>query len=161
MFPSMKNEKMTRLERKVRSMLLNGSLGGVWLVELAPLAAPELVPQATASAFSVREAPGRALTETLIDYLQARHVLLVLDNCEHLIDAAAALAEALLAQQPQVAAGHTERTAQVVQQRLEHAMEIGHVSHSRKRGASRRRPAHEAGLASEIPHSFIFVSSVL
>ena len=86
----------TRLAMEVASQLLNGFLGGVWLVELAPLADPELVPQATASAFSVREAPGRALTETLIDYLQARHVLLVLDNCEHLIGACAQLAERLL-----------------------------------------------------------------
>jgi non-specific serine/threonine protein kinase len=86
----------TRLALEVASQLLKGFLGGVWLVELAALSDPELVPQVTASALGVREAPGHALTETLVDYLKPRHVLLVLDNCEHLIEASAQLAETLL-----------------------------------------------------------------
>lgn len=86
----------TRLGLEVASQLLKGFLGGVWLVELAALSDPELVPQATASALGVREAPGRALTEMLVDYLKPRHVLLVFDNCEHLVEATAKLAERLL-----------------------------------------------------------------
>lgn len=69
---------------------------GVWLVELAALADPVLVPQAVASALGVREQSGRPLIETLTTALASRHMLLILDNCEHLIDACVALVAALL-----------------------------------------------------------------
>lgn len=72
----------------------------MWLVELAPLSDPDLVPQAVASALGVQETPGSPIVETIADHLQARSVLLVLDNCEHLIDASAALTEALLRRCP-------------------------------------------------------------
>ena len=68
----------------------------MWLVELAPLADPALVPQAVATALGVREQPGEPLTATLIAALAPQVLLLVLDNCEHLIDACARLADALL-----------------------------------------------------------------
>src|SRR5205085_11471940 len=64
--------------------------------ELAPLADPALVPQTVASALGVREEPGRALTETLVEYLRGKQVLLILDNCEHVLAACAQLADALL-----------------------------------------------------------------
>ena len=86
----------TRLALEVASQLLKGFPGGAWLVELAALSDPELVPQVTASTFGVREAPGLDLTEMLVDTLKPRHVLIVLDNCEHLIEACAQLAEKLL-----------------------------------------------------------------
>ncbi|HEX7976920.1 MAG TPA: LuxR C-terminal-related transcriptional regulator [Anaerolineales bacterium] len=86
----------TRLALEVASHMLKGFLGGVWLVELAALSDPEFVPQITASVLGVREAPGRDLIETLVDYIKSRHTLLVLDNCEHLITACAQLAEKLL-----------------------------------------------------------------
>ena len=69
---------------------------GVWLVELAPLSDPELVPKAVASALELPEQPNRQLTETLVNALRSKLVLLVLDNCEHLVDVCASLAEALL-----------------------------------------------------------------
>jgi non-specific serine/threonine protein kinase len=69
---------------------------GVWLAELGGLADPGLVPQAVAEAAGVREEPGRPLAATLADALRPRRLLLVLDNCEHLLDACAALADALL-----------------------------------------------------------------
>jgi non-specific serine/threonine protein kinase len=70
---------------------------GAWLVELAPLADPALVPQAVARALGVAESPGRPLVETLVAALRLRQpLLLVLDNCEHLVDACARLVEALL-----------------------------------------------------------------
>jgi non-specific serine/threonine protein kinase len=69
---------------------------GVWLVELAALADPALVPQAVAAALGVGEEAGRPLFATLAAALGDRRALLVLDNCEHLIDACAWLAEALL-----------------------------------------------------------------
>jgi predicted ATPase/DNA-binding NarL/FixJ family response regulator len=68
----------------------------VWEVELASLADPSLVPQAVTSVLGVRAQPGRSPTEALSDYLGSRKLLLVLDNCEHLVEACAELAEALL-----------------------------------------------------------------
>jgi predicted ATPase len=65
-------------------------------VELAALSEGELVPQAVAKAVGVREQPGRPLSETLKDTLRARKILLVVDNCEHLIEAVVRLVDALL-----------------------------------------------------------------
>jgi non-specific serine/threonine protein kinase len=86
----------TRLALAAASELVEGFEDGVWMVELAPLADPTLVPQAVASTLGVSEQPGRSLIDTLSDYLASKKVLLVLDNCEHLIEACAALAETLL-----------------------------------------------------------------
>ena len=69
---------------------------GVWLVELAPLADPALVPQAVAAALGVASSRASRSLTTLVGALRRRRLLLVLDNCEHLLDACAALAEALL-----------------------------------------------------------------
>ena len=69
---------------------------GVWLVELAALADGALLPQAVATALGVREEAQRPLIPTLVDALRSRALLLVLDNCEHLIDSCAQLAETLL-----------------------------------------------------------------
>ncbi len=69
---------------------------GLWLVELAPLSDPALVPQAVAFALGVREEPGRALTETLLEHLRGKNLLLILDNCEHLLDACARFADRAL-----------------------------------------------------------------
>jgi predicted ATPase/DNA-binding SARP family transcriptional activator/DNA-binding CsgD family transcriptional regulator len=86
----------TRLALKVASDLVGTYPDGVWLVDLAPLADAELVPQAVAQALEVREQPGRALLETLVDTLHSRKMLLVMDNCEHLIEAVVSLVDALL-----------------------------------------------------------------
>src|SRR5207249_3651899 len=84
---------------------------GMWLVELAPLAEAALVPQTVASVLNVREEVGRPLLATLSDYLRARTLLLILDNCEHLLDACAQLATHLLRSCPQVAMLATSREA--------------------------------------------------
>jgi predicted ATPase len=73
----------TRLALAVAGELVDRFEDGVWLVELAPLADPSLVPQAVASTLGVREQPGCSLTETRSDYLGSKKTLLVLDNCEH------------------------------------------------------------------------------
>lgn len=86
----------TRLALEVAKDLAGAYPDGVWLVELASLSDPALVPQAVASALGVREQPGRSMTGTLANHLASRRPLLVLDNCEHLIDACARLAGALL-----------------------------------------------------------------
>jgi non-specific serine/threonine protein kinase len=86
----------TRLALAVAQELVEDFEDGVWLVDLVPLADPSFVPQAVASTLGVRERPGRSLTETLSGYLASSRVLLVLDNCEHLVEACAELAETLL-----------------------------------------------------------------
>ncbi|MCB0106576.1 MAG: tetratricopeptide repeat protein, partial [Caldilineaceae bacterium] len=75
---------------------------GVWLVELAPLSDPTLVPQTIISALGAPEGAGGSTLATLTNYLCTRQALLVLDNCEHLIDTCAHLADALLRNCPQV-----------------------------------------------------------
>jgi predicted ATPase/DNA-binding SARP family transcriptional activator/DNA-binding CsgD family transcriptional regulator len=69
---------------------------GTWLVELAPFSDPALVPQTVAHALGVREQPGQPLAETLVNALRRQEALLILDNCEHLIDAVALLVQRLL-----------------------------------------------------------------
>jgi predicted ATPase len=86
----------TRLALQAATELLDEYPGGVWLVELAALMEPELVPQTVASALGVREQPDHPLIETLTSSLQSRNLLLVLDNCEHLAAAAASLVYTLL-----------------------------------------------------------------
>jgi predicted ATPase/DNA-binding CsgD family transcriptional regulator len=86
----------TRLALVAASEVVGKFEDGVWLVELAPLADPSLVPQAVASTLGVREQTGRSTTGTLSSYLGSKNMLLVLDNCEHLIEACAEIVEALL-----------------------------------------------------------------
>ena len=86
----------TRLSLQVAAGMLDNLPDGVWFVELAPLSDPALVPQAVASVWNLREQPGRSLVDTLIDYLRAKSLLLILDNCEHLIDACAQFVTTLL-----------------------------------------------------------------
>jgi predicted ATPase/DNA-binding SARP family transcriptional activator/DNA-binding CsgD family transcriptional regulator len=86
----------TRLALEVARELIGTYQDGVWLVELAPLSEGALLPQVIAGTFGVQEQPGRPLLESLLDALGDKEMLLVLDNCEHLIDAAARLTVALL-----------------------------------------------------------------
>ena len=86
----------TRLALKIAADLLEEYMDGVWLMEMAPLKDPNLVPQAIASVLSVSEKPDSSLMDTLSDYLKPKGSLLVIDNCEHMIEACAELAEALL-----------------------------------------------------------------
>lgn len=86
----------TRLSLQVAGDVLETFNDGVWFVELAPLADPAFVPQAVASALGLQEQAGRRWVDTLSDHLRAKHLLLVLDNCEHLIEACAQLADQLL-----------------------------------------------------------------
>ena len=69
---------------------------GIWFVDLAPLSSPELVPPTVASTLSIAEAGTQSIEETLIAYLRQKQILIVIDNCEHLIRATAQLAEKLL-----------------------------------------------------------------
>ncbi len=86
----------TRLAVQVAADVLEQHPAGVSLVELADVSDPALVPKAVAAALGVPEQPGRDLTEIVVDYLQPKALLLVLDNCEHLTSACARLADMLL-----------------------------------------------------------------
>jgi predicted ATPase/DNA-binding SARP family transcriptional activator/DNA-binding CsgD family transcriptional regulator len=93
----------TRLALEVARDVAGAYPDGAWLVELASLSKGELVPQAVAQALGVREQPGRSLTQTLSDYLwTSSRTLLVFDNCEHLVEATASLADALLSSCPKL-----------------------------------------------------------
>jgi len=92
----------TRLALQVAAEMVEQFQDGVWLVELGPLSDSALVPQALAAALKVREEPGRTLVQTLTDHLKPRSVLLVLDNCEHLLDACARISDTILRSCPRV-----------------------------------------------------------
>jgi predicted ATPase len=99
----------TRLALELARTLQDRFPDGVWLVELAALASPAGVPQAVVAALGVREALGRSPVETLVDYLGRRRLLLLLDNCEHVIDACAGLAMTVLGAAPHVQVLATSR----------------------------------------------------
>ena len=82
---------------------------GVWLVELAAIADPRLVPQAVASVLGVKEEPGRPVLEALVKVFKDRRFLVILDNCEHLVQACAELVHVLLQSRPQVKLMATSR----------------------------------------------------
>jgi len=86
----------SRLALRLSGQMAAGFPDGAWLVELADTADPELLPGRIASALGVREEPDRPLAETLIDALRPRQLLLILDTCEHVVDACAALVQQLL-----------------------------------------------------------------
>ncbi len=86
----------TRLAVEVARDLVGAYPDGVWMARLAPLSDGSLVARTVAGVLGVREQPGRSLTETLSEYLASRQMLLVLDNCEHVIGEAARLADSLL-----------------------------------------------------------------
>jgi non-specific serine/threonine protein kinase len=86
----------TRLAMRLASRRLAGFPGGVWLVDFAPLQESERVTLTVATALGVHEAPGTELRQSLIDRLGREPALLLLDNCEHVIGAAADLVDALL-----------------------------------------------------------------
>jgi predicted ATPase len=86
----------TRLALQVAADVVDGYPDGVWLAEFAPITDPVLVPKTVATAMNVSEQPGRDITEALVDALRPKSLLLVLDNCEHLLVACADFAALLL-----------------------------------------------------------------
>jgi predicted ATPase/DNA-binding SARP family transcriptional activator len=92
----------TRLALEMASALRQEYRDGVWLVELGALQDPALAPQTVATAVGLHDSRGRLPTDLLVAELQRRHMLIVLDNCEHLIEAAAQLGELLLQRCPSV-----------------------------------------------------------
>jgi predicted ATPase/class 3 adenylate cyclase len=92
----------TRLALEVASRKLELFADGVWFVDLAPLSDPQLVGQTVIHALGAREEPGRPVFDTLEGFVAHRELLIVVDNCEHLIQACAVLVEHLLRAGPGV-----------------------------------------------------------
>ncbi len=90
----------TRLALQVAEQLVEQYVDGVWFIELAAVSAPHLVPQTIARALGLREEPGRDLTETLCEQLADMSALVVLDNCEQVLDATGLLTISLLQAAP-------------------------------------------------------------
>ena len=99
----------TRLALEVARRLVPNFADGVGLAELAPLTDPQLVPDAVASALRLAPGSGMSSGERVAEALAGREVLVVLDNCEHMIEAAAHMAEALLRAGPGVCVIATSR----------------------------------------------------
>lgn len=92
----------SRLSVQLGAELLDEYPDGVWLVELAPLADPLLVPQALATVLGVKEDRGAGITDALLGHVRDKTLLVILDNCEHVVHACADLAKRLLQAGPGV-----------------------------------------------------------
>ena len=86
----------TSLSLQVAASVLDRFKDGAWFVELAPLADAALVPSAVATALGLREEPDKPLLTTLLNFLNQRQLLIILDNCEHLVEACARFADSVL-----------------------------------------------------------------
>lgn len=92
----------TRVALQAGADLLDGSADGVWFVELASLNDATLIVNTIAATFGLREQANRSLLDVVLQYLRPRHLLLILDNCEHLIEDVAKIADAMLRAAPHV-----------------------------------------------------------
>ncbi len=99
----------TRLAVEVANQIAAGYGDGVKYVDLAPLTDPDLVPVAVARALGLPDEPGRSMTDTLLRFVRDRQMLLLLDNCEHLLDACAELVVTLLGGAPSLTLLTTSR----------------------------------------------------
>ena len=134
----------TRLALQVGGDLLEAFSDGVWLAELALLTDAALVPQAVASALDVREEPGRLLSQTLTEHLRQKHLLLLLDNCEHVLPACAELADTLLRACPNLRILATSREGLAI------AGETTYQVPSLSRPDPRRLPANGGDLVASL-----------
>ena len=101
----------TRLSIKVGEQVLGNYADGVWLVELAPVIDSSLVPHTMTLALGLREDPNRRIIDLLCDYLCDKRMLILLDNCEHVLDDCAQLINSVLEACPQIKILTTSREA--------------------------------------------------
>jgi predicted ATPase len=92
----------SRLAVEVAAELIDEFADGVWLVELASISDPELASQAVASVFDLQEQSDRTFTEVLVTALRSQRLLLLLDNCEHMLESVSRLVTAVLSGTPNV-----------------------------------------------------------
>ena len=101
----------TRLALRAATEMARGFPDGAWLVLLAPIQNPMLVPQAVFGALGVQDRSAGVSLSSLVDYLASKRLLLVLDNCEHLLDGCATLASAVISSCPELHVLATSRQA--------------------------------------------------
>ena len=101
----------TRLSLNIGEQVLRDYAHGVWFVELAPIADALLLPRTVAIALGLSDEPQRPVIDMLSDYLHRKNMLLILDNCEHLVDACAQIADILLKKCPHLKILATSREA--------------------------------------------------
>ena len=147
----------TRLAIHVASMRAEADryADGAWLVELANISDPQLVHQAVLSALGVHEEPGQPIPERLGEHLADRMLLLVLDNCEHLSDACASLAEQLLRKCPRLTILATSRAGLRVPGETTFRVPSLTLPDSPARGSARRPGGAAALFESEAATLFV------
>jgi predicted ATPase/class 3 adenylate cyclase len=101
----------TRLALQVAAELLDRYPDGLWFIDLAPISDSELVASVTAQALGMRQQPGRRVDEAIALWLKRKHLLLIFDNCEHVLETVAQLAASILATTPEVTILATSRQA--------------------------------------------------
>jgi predicted ATPase len=101
----------TRLAIQFASQVVPDYADGVWMVELAPVTVPEHIDQAIAEVFRIKEQPGSTLLQIITHYLENKNLLLILDNCEHLITACSEIVEQILKSTEHVTILSTSREA--------------------------------------------------
>ena len=101
----------TRLAIQVAAQMASEFDDGVWYVDLAPITDPDLVPVTVARALGLPDQPGRSTMDTLLRFMRDRQMLVVLDNCEHLLDASAELVVTLLSESARLTLLATSREA--------------------------------------------------
>src|SRR6185369_14909744 len=99
----------TRVALGLAARNLSTYRDGVWVCELAPVTDPDAVVEVLATALSVTARPGQSIDDSLLDYLRAKRLLLVLDNCEHLLDSVAAVVDRVVRTCAEVAVLATSR----------------------------------------------------
>jgi len=101
----------TRLAQQIGGRVVTKFAHGTWFVDLAPATNPDLLANMVARVLDVPEKPGGTIEQTLLDWLRPRQLLLILDNCEHLVDACAAFAQSVLRHAPTLRILATSREA--------------------------------------------------
>jgi predicted ATPase/class 3 adenylate cyclase len=99
----------TRLALEVASRAMSDYADGVWVIELAPVGDPGAVPEVVAATMGITQQPGLSMAESIARALEGRSRLLVFDNCEHILDAAGDMIEAIFAHSSTVAVLATSR----------------------------------------------------
>ena len=140
----------TRLSLEVGTALIDEYPDGVWMVELASLTDPAAVPDAIATTMGVTHQAGTPVIQTLVDALSGRRALIVLDNCEHLVDAVAQAVRELLARTTSLRLLATSREAI---DRPGRAASTAVAADARRRGElARGHVVRRAGPCDPVPH---------
>ncbi len=134
----------TRLAVQLAHELESRFPDGAWMVELAPVADPAMVVQALATALGLREQPGRPLVATLKDHLAATRLLLLLDNCEHMLEPCASLTSDLLRASPELVVLTTSREPLAVPGEVTYRVASLSLPDARQSGAAANLMDYEA-----------------